>query len=389
MLQHNYINEEIKNLTPWEVFDFFDGPRFYSCKSKSGQIYVVYWVDESNGCDLWLYTRVSFERYCALKNAKVSIASIFNNSEENFSFLVSVLSESEFTTEVIKAELFDEDWLPDEDEFLEIDSCSTTLPQKIVDIQESAIANSRQVVDLAFERITNSFEIASENLGKILSTAQNFLYASACPNNIDIRRVPDNVKEDNTLMVTGLFASSFGVRLQSKNSDLFEDSPHNQNLNNFIDLLNASQNSENLLPKLKALNLLSRSRFKALLKELVSAGVSVKAEWADPFGKFSSSMISFESLKESLRKLEEGDDSNTQTIKYENVRLVGVDIENDFFALFDRDGNLIKGKLESKLESYSFNVPSMISATIEETCIINPVTDKEKWSYKLIDVQSA
>ena len=233
MSQHSYLNIEIKKLKPWEVFDFFEGPRFYSCKNKTGQIYLVHWVDEINDCDVWLYSKVSFEKYCALKNKKIDIRSCFENPEEGFSYLVSVASCNEFNINLIKPEEYDLEWLPDDGEFLDYDTPSTSLPTKIVDVQEAAVANSRQVLDLAFSKKHQTYEIASETLGKILTSVQNFIYSSACPNDLDVRRVPEHVKDENMLMVSGLFASSFGVRLQSKNSDLFSGSHQNNNLQRF------------------------------------------------------------------------------------------------------------------------------------------------------------
>ncbi|MBN1009158.1 DUF6575 domain-containing protein [Amphritea pacifica] len=389
MSQHNYLNVEIQNLKPWEIFDFFEGPRFYSCKNQTGQIYLVHWVDDINDCDVWLYSKVSFERYCALKNNKIDIRSCFEKPEEGFSYLVTVASTNEFNTDLIKSEDYDPEWLPDEGEFLEYDIPSTTLPQKVVNIQEAAVANYRQVLDLAFSKSHQTYEIASDALGKILTKLQNYLYSSACPSDIDIRKVPEHIKDENTLMVSGFFASSFGVRLQSKNSDLFSDSSQNQNLHKFMDLLTATEESNRVLKEVKGYNLLSRARYKAVLQELVAAGVSVKAEWSDPYGNFRASIIPFHQIKEALRQLEEGESSDTQTIKHKDIRLVGVDIENDFFAVVKNDGELLKGKLDKSLESYQFNVPSIVNATIEETCKVNPVTDKEKWSYKLIEIEQS
>ena len=389
MPQHNYLNDEIQNLKPWEIFDFFEGPRFYSCKNQTGQIYLVHWVDDINDCDVWLYSKVSFEKYCALKNNKIDIRSSFNIPEEGFSYLVTVADINEFYIDLIKPEDYDPEWLPDAGEFLEYDTPSTTLPLKAVNAQEAAVANSRQVLDLAFSKAHQTYEIASDTLGKILTTLQNYLYSSACPNDIDIRRVPEHIKDENTLMVSGLFASSFGVRLQSKSSDLFSGSSQNKNLHKFMDLLAATEESNRVLKEVKGYNLLSRARYKAILQELVAAGVSVKAEWSDPHGNSRASRISFHQIKEALRQLEESESSNTQTIKHQDVKLVGVDIENDFFAVVKNDGELLKGKLDKSLESYQFNVPSIVSATIEEICKINPVTDKEKWSYKLIEIEQS
>ncbi|MBT2786745.1 MULTISPECIES: DUF6575 domain-containing protein [unclassified Halomonas] len=389
MSQHSHLNIEIKKLKPWEVFDFFEGPRFYSCKNQTGQIYLVHWVDEINDCDVWLYSKVSFEKYCALKNKKIDIRSCFENPEEGFSYLVSVASCNEFNINLIKPEEYDSEWLPDDGEFLDYDSPSTSLPTKIVDVQEAAVANSRQVLDLAFSKKHQTYEIASETLGKILTTVQSFIYSSACSNDLDVRRVPEYIKDENMLMVSGLFASSFGVRLQSKNSDLFSGSNQSNNLQRFMELLATTEESDQVLKEVKNYNLLSRARYKAVLQELVTAELSVKAEWSDPYGNSKISRISFHQIKESLRKLEEGESSNTQIVEYKDIKLVGVDIENDFFAVVKNDGELLKGKLDKSLESYQFNVPSIINVKIEETCKINPVTDKEKWSYKLIEINSS
>lgn len=386
MSQRDYLNIEIQKLKPWEVFDFFEGPRFYSCKNQTGQIYLVHWVDESDYCDVWLYLKVSFEKYCALKNKKIDIRSCFENPEEGFSFLVSVASCNEFNISLIEPAEYDSEWLPDNGEFLDYHTTSTTLPDKIVDVQEAAVANSRQVLDLSFSKVHQTYEIASEALGKILTTVQNYIYSSACPNDIDIRKVPEHIKDENMLMVSGLFASSFGVRLQSKNSDLFPASNQNNNLQSFMELLAATEESDRVLKEVKNYNLLSRARYKAVLQELVIAEVSIKAEWSDPHGNSKISRIPFHQIKESLKKLEDGESSNTQIVKYTDIKLVGVDIENDFFAVVKNDGELLKGKLDKSLESYQFNVPSRINVKIEETCKINPVTDKEKWFYKLIEI---
>ena len=50
--------------------------------------------------------------------------------------------------------------------------------------------------------------------------------------------------------------------------------------------------------------------------------------------------------------------------------------------------SILKGKLSKQLEVDRFEVPSFVRATIEETCIINPLTDYEKWAYTLIDLKT-
>ena len=44
-----------RGLTPVEVFDYDDGPRFYSCRDVVGQLYLVFWADQSEAGTSWLY----------------------------------------------------------------------------------------------------------------------------------------------------------------------------------------------------------------------------------------------------------------------------------------------------------------------------------------------
>ena len=88
MSQSNYLKNIIKNLTPIDVFDYYDGPRFYSCQDKFSQVFLVYWIDEAEDHDSWLYLRVSQERYLSLKNGLLSVAEVLKNPEENCAFIV-------------------------------------------------------------------------------------------------------------------------------------------------------------------------------------------------------------------------------------------------------------------------------------------------------------
>jgi len=55
MTSFQNISEEVSKLVPFEIFDYYDGPRFYSCKDRVGQLFVVYWIDPLGGKERWLY----------------------------------------------------------------------------------------------------------------------------------------------------------------------------------------------------------------------------------------------------------------------------------------------------------------------------------------------
>lgn len=381
-MEYQYIKDILEKLEPWEVLDYYDGPKFYSCKDVVGQIYIVFWADSIDGNDFWLYSRVSAERYSALKNGIVSIQFSLANPEEEISYLVKK-GKDIFDLQILKANNIDPTWLPEADDFLDLPKAG--LPEKLSSTVDTAKANNRQVLDIAFVKKINPYEIACGAFGKAMDALQNLVNALACSADSNVRRIPDEIKRQNELAFTGVFASSFGVRLQTKSNQLVEDDETKKVNKIFASLVFCLDNPENIIVEIKAHNILARSRFKHLLSVLVDGGFSLKTEWANPFGDHVAAKASYDDLKNALKKMEE-DDSATTRINTYTCRLVGVDIEKDFFAVVTQDGELLRGKLAKQLEGKQFEVPSQIKAKIEEVCTINPLTDNEKWTYTLLDV---
>jgi hypothetical protein len=383
MAQNNYLTRLVKDLVPFEMFDYYDGPKFYSCQDKVGQLFLIYWIDETDDINSWLYLRVSQERYNALKVGNVSIAYTLTHPEEGAAFVVNTRGgRGEFTIEEISPEQVLPEWLPPQNDFLNL--AAPTLPEKIINASEVAKRSNRQVIDLAFDKLSNSYEMGCGKLGKLLDAIQNVIYALACGAVMDIRRVPEEVKFKSEVLVTGLFASSFGVRLQSKSCDIFSTDEAATAIESLAKLI-ASLKAPELIPfELHYYNVLARSRFKHFLRILIDSQVSIKIDWGTPMGHSNQSKVSFNEILKALKKLEETDEATKTTIK-RNGNLLGVDIESDFFALKIENNEIIKGRLAKSVSARHFDVPSWINATLEESCIIDPLTDREKWSYTLLD----
>lgn len=381
MSRSDYLSSLIKNLTPIQVFDYYDGPKFYSCSDKIGQVFLVYWIDETNEHSSWLYLRISPERYLSLKNGNVSIAEALSNPEEGSAFIVKNYG-LDFSVEEISAAHIEPDWLPPINDYLHLKE--STLPEKTLSAVEIAERLNRQVIDLAFDKLSNTYQMGCGKLGKLLDSFQNVIYALACDAQLDVRRVPEVIKFNSEILVTGLFASSFGIRLQSKNSELFSSDETTNAIEALVNLISTLETPEKVPEELHRFNILARSRFKHLLRVLVDSEVSIKADWGSPFGKTLQSRASFNKIARSLKKLEETDAATKNTIE-RSATLVGVDVESDFFALKIEGNEIIKGKLSKSVSSRNFDVPSPIIAELEESCVIDPLTDREKWSYILID----
>ena len=370
----------LPGLIPVEVFDYYDGPRFYSCQDVVGQLYVVYWIGEADQEAEWLYVRVSPERYGSLKQGIVSIAHALSHPEEGSAFVLRGKL-GDISAVEVASEAIEPDWLPPQEERLSL--AVRSLPEKTVDAVNAARGTNRHVFDIAFQKISNTYEMGAGKLGKLLDAIQNTIYALACEADRDIRRVPEEIKFNSEVLVTGLFASSFGIRLQTKGSDFFSSDESARALQTFTELIAALAIPESISQELHRLNILGRSRFKHLLRVMVDAEISVKADWGSPSGTTRQSMASYSQISLALQKLEATDAATTRTVERQG-RLVGVDVQSDFFALAVEDNEVIKGKLSPAIANRQFEVPSRILATIEEKCIVDPLTDREKWTYILL-----
>lgn len=121
MCQADYLKSLIPDLTPFEVFDYYDGPTFYSVRDGAGQLFLVYWIGWDEECRSWLYLPIGHDRYCALKSGSVSIASVLSDPEEGVAFLVKDYGDH-FAVEEINATGIATSWLPSPTDTLSVDS---------------------------------------------------------------------------------------------------------------------------------------------------------------------------------------------------------------------------------------------------------------------------
>jgi len=371
------------NLKPFEIFDYYDGPKFYSCKDVIGQLFLVYWIDQDEQSYSWIYFRVSVQRYNSIKRGDISIAKSIENPEDSTLYIVKTKADDIIDIEEIGQHQIDPEWLPSPDDFLNISTPS--LPEKITTTVDLARQTYRQVLDIAFNKLNNSYEMGCGKLGKLLESIQSSIYSLACNETINIKKIPDGVKFNNELLVTGLFASSFGLRLQTRGGNLFGDNKSEKAMDLFIRLIEKINEPEELKIELHNCNILTRSRFKQFLRAMCEAEVSVKTDLGTPEGYSATAAASFDNIIKALASLDQNDAPLVELIKVAG-NLVGVDVKSDFFALVVDGDDLIKGKLSAALRNEHFEVPSRVTATIQQKCVFDPLIEQEKWTYTLTEI---
>lgn len=73
-----------------EVYDFYDKPVLFSCKNKSGFIFIAVCVDSSESAEIWLYAPVSSSRFQHIVRGEVELKNIFADTEDAFVYQIEI-----------------------------------------------------------------------------------------------------------------------------------------------------------------------------------------------------------------------------------------------------------------------------------------------------------
>ncbi len=109
------------NLELEEVFLDYDGPKLFSARSATGQRYVAVAVDEDDGGrPIFLYLPVSAERYLAIRSGLLSLREALLEPEGSVFVYGHAMSIDGIALTLLEAREIPDDWLPDEDAFLNV-----------------------------------------------------------------------------------------------------------------------------------------------------------------------------------------------------------------------------------------------------------------------------
>ncbi len=116
------IDTILGNLTMMTVYDYYDCPRLFSCKSEEGKLYIGMSIEDRDKekCQLWFYALVSQRRLNDIEANKVELYDVFKNAEEHFVFGVKTCVDKD-TTEMIVCDDIPDMFLPSPGVMLNVD----------------------------------------------------------------------------------------------------------------------------------------------------------------------------------------------------------------------------------------------------------------------------
>jgi hypothetical protein len=108
------VGTQMGDLQLEEVFLDYDGPKLFSCRSKTGQWFIAVFVDEDDTSEIYLYMPISHERLLTVRSGQLPLRVAFSSPEDGIAYSVRrYLDRADSDVNVI-TDGIPEEWLPDE-----------------------------------------------------------------------------------------------------------------------------------------------------------------------------------------------------------------------------------------------------------------------------------
>jgi hypothetical protein len=324
-----------------ETLVFYDGPRVFSARSLTDQLYLVAWADEGPAADGWLYAAISSARLAMIRSGGLPLRAAFERPEGAV-YLVTVphAVEAEDVAVLVLPRDVPEEWLPGSD--FRLDLLTHTMPLAASDSEIETRARqegrTRLRLKVVLPKYTRS-EAPTRKVGELLLLTQNVY------DNIGLAmledepaqrgRIPVEVAEQTQSDVVGLSAASFVIELAAnKTDDLFGDSAFSRITERLLTLLDTELEREPFIQGLHALRPRGAKSFRNFVDGLASTGGDVTITGASsvlPALRRSLSNERLETLRSILHLLVPDEAAEIRG----RMRLFKADMDRKLFGLHD------------------------------------------------------
>jgi hypothetical protein len=271
-----------------DTFEFYEFPRLFSAKSKTGALYLGLSIFDDYEEFEWLYVAISSDRIKELINQRLCLYTAFSKPENEYLFKVYTNVSGDTRFEYILPELLSGDDLPIPETKLKVEGKVKHYGLGEVDPKIAAVSSVRETFNFhLYPWDTQLPELSSRSLGNILLSTQELVDAlgQICEDDEPSLKgaISADILRQTKLNTCQIFEGSFGVQFKSAHvSDLFGDSLSGRAINELLGLLSAQDDEDNLSNKLHLLKGRVASKYKRLLKEIYKLGSGIKFDWGSP-----------------------------------------------------------------------------------------------------------
>ena len=412
-----------------KVFIEYEGPQLFACsddRKRRRHLLAVHAPKTEDG-DNWLYVYIGVRRLKKVADGTVELHAAFSQPEDGNIRVVCFGADKIPTVRVVKASQVRDDWLPMRGEHLGEHSAGDNyatellppedyLLEAVADIiardelpiifripapmwefdpvvidylrkmrtpvTEASRRTGRVVFDVIFKPRGDRAEMPARALGSFLVSTQNVVEALTPPLPLGAKGV--TASELARLDALPAFPGSFGIRLDTRDANLFPDPRIIQALDRMAALLSTAEDRNGLRSLLKEVGHRAASRFRLFVDALAKSDSDIAVEIGIPnrpdVGGASLSRREVHALAEFL-KAEAAATEETFTFR---GLLVGVTIETKYFALED-DERIVSGRIAETALASMFGrvIGSLYDANITVITEINEASGNEKNRYIL------
>ena len=265
-----------------ETFEYYDQPVLFSCRNAAGHLYLVVAADENEQHDTWLYAGVSEERLRLIRSGAIDLHDAFADPEDGclIQAIVPYGDQGPPQFKSIPANETPTDLLPVAGECLNLKT--DTLPE-LGSPEEIAKSRKQEILHLTlnFDGVFMT-EAPAGALSKIISTLQDVIYTIGMIRS-GSSQITEEIRRKMGISLIGVGAGSFDIRLASTDIvDLLSHSEFGDTIEDFLELLNAGSNQEELKRPLGRLKSRVAENYAKFLKSLNECVNHTKLIWTSP-----------------------------------------------------------------------------------------------------------
>ena len=261
-----------------ETFEYYDQPVLFSCTNAAGHLYLVVAADENDQHETWLYAGVSEERLKLIRSGAIDLHDAFADPEDDYVLQAIVPYDNQ--TDFIQPDRITEDMLPIPGERLDLKT--NTLPT-LSSPEEIVKSGKREILNLTlnFDGVFRT-EAPAAALSRILGTLQDVI------NTIGMARcnstqITEDIRREMQISLIEVGAGSFDIRLASTEIvDLFSNSDFGNAIEEFLNLLVAGSDQNELRILLGRLKSRVAENYTTFLKSLSESVSDTKLTWTSP-----------------------------------------------------------------------------------------------------------
>lgn len=366
---------------------FYDEPLIFSCATKAMQYYFVLAVPSSPSSDeTWLMVPISSGKLSKAEKNAIELRDLIVNPE-TVVFQVDRIG-SEISASTIDPSALTEEMLPEAGEYLDYRPALELLPSAQAPV-EQAVVEMRDVIEISLEKDDgHAHELPCLTVVDAIDNIQQLVYALAYKNGGIRGAIPQKIKEDCQLSMTGMFAASVGIRLKSDElCDMYFETPLTATLKDLNHLFDVAADKDSLKAFLSEQNPRVAYRFRALLAALIHGRVGIKLNTASPNKDSYTKHYSTKELAKSFALIEAEIEEIVETQSFYG-ELVGVNVERNTFEFVTTGNEHIRGKIAASIRDSVFSIPQTAEAVVEMRIGQDTMTRAEKILYTLVDIKA-